>query len=331
MSNDNDNSEISSNHTCNPGPSTAAETFTNRTTENVKPDENNTNLSKTNFLPNGNETNNAEISDEEGASPIFHSASGSLNEIVETVTNIAIDNCRNVPRDNNRRRTTSNVVGNHSRVSTAAGRHTIASFPDEPGQNYPTTSTRSVTNSSIPNRPQRCYRALSGEVASDTEVNITPLPFQPYIIHGPPPLAGAPPSYSAVMRIGPSDPMFRDRPLRIQPSPPFIAPIPPPSYGEVQGYHLDRPMIVASVFPTFSADQMVWGPDPLSVICPRCANVVVTSTQSQRSNLTHFSALALCLCGCWPCCLLPYCMDSCKNTYHHCPTCQQFLGMYRPW
>lgn len=254
MSNENDNTEISSNHICNPGPSTAAESLNNRSTININSttndEEDNKNLSETKFLPNVNGTDNPEIT-EEGGSPAFHSASESLDgdaietiEILETVTNIAPGSHQDVPADT-QRQTTSNVASNRNNINAVAGLHTIASFPEGSNQNYPTTSTRSVTNSP-PAKAHRYYRALSGQIASDTEVNITPLPFEPYVIHGPPPLAGAPPSYSAVMRIGPSDPMFRDRPIRIQPSPPFVAPIPPPSYGEVQGYHLDRPMIVAS-------------------------------------------------------------------------------------
>lgn len=61
------------------------------------------------------------------------------------------------------------------------------------------------------------------------------------MVYGPPPLAGAPPSYSAVMRLGnfdhPRPPsIIRRREVPIQPSPPFIAPAPPPSYAEAEGF-----------------------------------------------------------------------------------------------
>lgn len=71
------------------------------------------------------------------------------------------------------------------------------------------------------------------------EIQITPAPVRPTVIIGSPPLIGAPPSYAAIMRIGPPDPHpSRARGnIRIQPSPPFIAPHPPPSYAETQGLY----------------------------------------------------------------------------------------------
>lgn len=70
-------------------------------------------------------------------------------------------------------------------------------------------------------------------------IHITPPVGQTAVIQGPPPLDGAPPTYSAIMRIGPIDMgMTRGRrTVRIQPSPPFIAPRPPPSYAETQGVY----------------------------------------------------------------------------------------------
>lgn len=52
-----------------------------------------------------------------------------------------------------------------------------------------------------------------------------------------PPVSGAPPSYSAVLRLGTNEtrPNTRRPQIRIQPSPPFVAPLPPPSYAEVHG------------------------------------------------------------------------------------------------
>ncbi|KAI4471050.1 lipopolysaccharide-induced tumor necrosis factor-alpha factor [Holotrichia oblita] len=157
------------------------------------------------------------------------------------------------------------------------------------------------------------------------EIQITPSLVPPRPIHGSPPLEGAPPSYSAVMRIGDTAvarPFGRRVGSNIEPSPPFISPSPPPTYAETQG-RFYRPILVDS--------ELIWGPDPMATVCQRCGTHIITTITSQRSNLTHFAAVALCLCGCWPCCLLPYCMNSCKNTYHYCPNCSTYLGMYRPW
>lgn len=82
------------------------------------------------------------------------------------------------------------------------------------------------------------------EQDSEVEITITPPPVPPCVIHGPPPLAGAPPTYSAVMRVGSfteilPPPIARRREVPIQPSPPFIAPIPPPSYAEAEGFYME--------------------------------------------------------------------------------------------
>ncbi|XP_022907865.2 uncharacterized protein [Onthophagus taurus] len=162
---------------------------------------------------------------------------------------------------------------------------------------------------------------------TSAEVQISPSLIPPRPIVGEPPLEGAPPSYSAVMRIGPSRTshrrLFGRRADALEPSAPFISPAPPPTYAEAQG-HYYRPVLVDS-------GNLLWGPDPMPAACQRCGTYIITQTTNQRSNMTHFAALALCICGCWPCCLLPYCMNSCKNTYHYCPNCNSYLGMYRPW
>lgn len=172
-------------------------------------------------------------------------------------------------------------------------------------------------------------------------------PVGPRMFHhgvlGIPPLHGAPPTYSAVMRIGGNNPintssnatnsrlfnsLFRRPEVCLQPSAPFIAPPRPPTYAEVQGVTIGHrtPIEVAD----FDQD-IPWGPLPLSVRCPNCGNIVMTAITLHRSNLTHFSALTLCLCGCWPCCLIPYCMKACKTTYHECPICFTVIGMFTPW
>uniref|UniRef100_A0A182WP81 LITAF domain-containing protein n=1 Tax=Anopheles minimus TaxID=112268 RepID=A0A182WP81_9DIPT len=71
------------------------------------------------------------------------------------------------------------------------------------------------------------------------------------------------------------------------------------------------------------------GPDPARVVCPSCKAEVVTATKSQASNKTHIYSLVLFLMMCWPCCLIPYCCQSCKDTAHRCPNCNAFVGVFR--
>ncbi|XP_014477185.1 PREDICTED: lipopolysaccharide-induced tumor necrosis factor-alpha factor homolog isoform X2 [Dinoponera quadriceps] len=82
-------------------------------------------------------------------------------------------------------------------------------------------------------------------------------------------------------------------------------------------------------FPTSARSS--WPRVPTTAICPRCAGLIITTVIVRRSTYTHLTALTLFLFGCWPCCMLPYCIDSCNNTDHYCPLCHAHLGTYAPW
>lgn len=71
------------------------------------------------------------------------------------------------------------------------------------------------------------------------------------------------------------------------------------------------------------------GPDPTMVRCPSCRESVVSRMEYENSTRTHVAAGILCILGCWLCCCFPYCMDSCRNGNHYCPSCGAFLGTYR--
>ncbi|XP_057663921.1 uncharacterized protein LOC130898554 [Diorhabda carinulata] len=125
------------------------------------------------------------------------------------------------------------------------------------------------------------------------------------------------PSYSSVMRQGPQ--------TGILSTPSFVQRVPPPSYAQVKGIESeDTPTIVSS-------DSIIFGPDPIYLVCPVCRIIVTTDIERERPNVTHWIALILCVCMCWPCCLLPYYMKSCSYTYHTCPTCGHYFGMYNPF
>ncbi|KAL6262336.1 hypothetical protein P5V15_007427 [Pogonomyrmex californicus] len=107
-----------------------------------------------------------------------------------------------------------------------------------------------------------------------------------------------------------------------------VAQIPPPSYNQTQG--LTEP----SVDPSFSVSPNAtgdWPRVPAAAICPRCTTLIITVAVARRSTITHLMALMLFLLGCWPCCVIPYCTDSCDSVDHYCPICRAHLGTYTPW
>ncbi|CAG9769902.1 unnamed protein product [Ceutorhynchus assimilis] len=125
------------------------------------------------------------------------------------------------------------------------------------------------------------------------------------------------PSYSSVLKLGPPISEFES-----YPSLPYISRQPPPSYAEVSGWE-ENPSIA-------SAESFTLGPNPIYISCPRCRTIVITNVQTERSNLAYILSVVMCICLCWPCCLAPFCFKSCKNSYHFCPSCNYFLGAYKP-
>ncbi|ENN78573.1 lipopolysaccharide-induced tumor necrosis factor-alpha factor [Dendroctonus ponderosae] len=73
---------------------------------------------------------------------------------------------------------------------------------------------------------------------------------------------------------------------------------------------------------------LVLGPEPTRTVCPHCHANIVSTMEVEANTKTHLFALILCLFGCWPCCCIPYCMDSCQSKKHFCPNCRAYLGVF---
>ena len=52
---------------------------------------------------------------------------------------------------------------------------------------------------------------------------------------------------------------------------------------------------------------------PRRIVCQFCGYEVITGVDQTVGLGTHVIALGLCFVGCWPCCLIPYCVDDCKD------------------
>ena len=64
-----------------------------------------------------------------------------------------------------------------------------------------------------------------------------------------------------------------------------------------------------------------FGQVPSAMRCPFCNATITTSLAYVEGTLTWLVAGVLCLAGCWPCCLIPFCVDDCKDVQHSCPNC----------
>lgn len=136
-------------------------------------------------------------------------------------------------------------------------------------------------------------------------------------------LTSAPPSYSFVLRQ-----MAARRRRRLMgtfiPSPSFVQHTPPPNYAAAFDIYVDSPI------PALPARNYNFGFTPIPIVCPECGYAGISVVASKITLCTHLCAIILCLLCCWICAPLPYVLRSCKDVYHYCRNCRNYLGMYCP-
>ncbi|KAK4877593.1 hypothetical protein RN001_010099 [Aquatica leii] len=117
--------------------------------------------------------------------------------------------------------------------------------------------------------------------------------------------------------------------------PPGVAPVDPPGFSSFNyppqqtNIHFTSPVPPQNT--VFIAPEIIvtsLGPNPQQFTCPFCHQVTRTKVQTETNSKTHLFAIFMCVFLCWPCCLIPYCVDSCKSKNHYCGNCGAFIGSY---
>jgi len=68
-----------------------------------------------------------------------------------------------------------------------------------------------------------------------------------------------------------------------------------------------------------------------TMTCPRCMATMQTVVRHEAGFVTFAAAAGLCIVGCVPCCLYPFCMEACQDTIHTCPLCGVAVGSSKPY
>ncbi|XP_069125512.1 LITAF domain-containing protein-like [Argopecten irradians] len=74
---------------------------------------------------------------------------------------------------------------------------------------------------------------------------------------------------------------------------------------------------------------MIFRESPVSMSCSFCQAQIVTTTTYTTGTLAWLICGILILLGLWlGCCLIPFCLNGCKDVVHTCPNCRQQVGKY---
>ncbi|KAM6957777.1 lipopolysaccharide-induced tumor necrosis factor-alpha factor homolog [Aplochiton taeniatus] len=88
----------------------------------------------------------------------------------------------------------------------------------------------------------------------------------------------------------------------------------------------------AVTFPT-TVTHVVVSPNlrdlPGQTLCPHCQQMVVTRTEHSAGLLAWLICGGLTLVGFWLCCCIPFCVESCQDVEHRCPTCNNVIYVFK--
>ena len=87
--------------------------------------------------------------------------------------------------------------------------------------------------------------------------------------------------------------------------------------------------VVMQQQPTVVVTNTSFGNGSTAMQCPFCSATITTSVNYIEGTMVWLLAGVLCIVGCWPCCLIPFCVDDCKDVQHSCPNCRRVVGTFR--
>eukprot|EP00178_Gracilaria_changii_P010259 TRINITY_DN29892_c0_g1_i1.p1 TRINITY_DN29892_c0_g1~~TRINITY_DN29892_c0_g1_i1.p1 ORF type:complete len:144 (-),score=6.57 TRINITY_DN29892_c0_g1_i1:103-471(-) len=113
--------------------------------------------------------------------------------------------------------------------------------------------------------------------------------------------------------------------------PPYNESFNHPNLDAPPNYQHNQPLLpqTNSAPPPISGNTYRFTSAPARVQCQICGTEQVTIVEKRNGLLTWGSAAALCLFGLsLGCCLIPFCLDECKDTVHICSNCHREIGLH---
>ncbi|XP_063428920.1 LITAF domain-containing protein-like [Mytilus trossulus] len=113
-------------------------------------------------------------------------------------------------------------------------------------------------------------------------------------------------------------------PLPVFPEPPGPNEAPP---GYTQTSHYSQNFVVVNQPGMMRCQSFL--ETPVRTTCPSCRAEILTSTHYETGTFTWVACLVIAFVGLWLfCCLIPFCMNACKDVVHTCPSCRHTVGRF---
>ncbi|THD26096.1 Lipopolysaccharide-induced tumor necrosis factor-alpha factor [Fasciola hepatica] len=101
----------------------------------------------------------------------------------------------------------------------------------------------------------------------------------------------------------------------------------PPAYSSADEMSTSSSPVPVTTEPLEILDM---GQEPAFTYCDHCHEKGITKLSYQTGQMTWvLCGVVAVLGGVLGCCLIPFCVNSCKDVVHRCPQCDEVIGVHK--